>query len=89
MGLDQEDALFIATEFGGESGEVQNVVKKLEREARGLRGSRATVDQLADEIGDVLICLDSLARCYGIDLEQATARKFNKTSDANGFEHKL
>lgn len=89
MGSADEDALYLANEFGGEAGEVQNVVKKLVREARGLRGSRATVQQLADEMGDVLICLDNLARGYGIDLEKAATDKFNKTSEANGFDHKL
>ncbi len=89
MGSEEEDALFLSNEFGGEAGEVQNIVKKLVREARGLRGSRATVEQLADEMADVLICLDNLARGYGIDLEEATIAKFNKTSEANGFEHRL
>lgn len=83
------DALFHATELGGEVGEVLNVAKKLHREAMGWRGSRATVDELAEEIGDVLICLDKLAAQFGIDLEGATVFKFNKTSDKVGLPHKL
>jgi len=84
-----EDPLFLSNEFGGEAGEVQNVVKKLVREQRGWRGTRATIQQLADEIADGIICLDNLARGYGIDLVEAVTRKFNETSDKNGFTHKL
>lgn len=83
------DPLFWAIELGGEVGEILNVVKKLRREEIGWRGSRASVSDLADEIADGLICLDSLARHYGIDLATATAAKFNKTSDKVGLPHKL
>lgn len=88
-GDQKADALFHATELGGEVGEVLNVAKKLHREAMGWRGSRATVDDLADEIGDVLICLDKLAMQYGIDLADATTRKFNATSDKVGLPQRL
>jgi len=81
--------LFHATELGGEVGEVLNVVKKLHREAQGWRGSRATVADLAEEIGDVVVCLDKLAAYYGIDLAQATAAKFNATSEKVGLPHRL
>lgn len=83
------DPLFWATEFGGECGEVLNEVKKLRREELGWRGSRTTVDKLADEIGDAIISLDAIARHYGIDLIDAVAGKFNKTSKKNGFSHIL
>lgn len=82
-------ALFHATELGGECGEVLNKVKKLERARMGLRGSRSSTAELADEIGDVLICLDKIAAQYGIDLADATARKFNRTSSDNGFSYFL
>lgn len=81
--------LFHATELGGEVGEVLNVVKKLHREAQGWRGSRATVADLAEEIGDVVVCLDKLAAYYGIDLAQVTAAKFNATSEKVGLPHRL
>lgn len=77
--------LYAATELAGEVGELCNVVKKLEREKRGLAGSRATRGQLEDEIGDVLICLDLLASEYGVDINVAAGRKFNKTSEKLGF----
>ncbi len=81
--------MFQAVELAGEMGEALNVVKKLERERLGQAGSRATIQDLADELGDVAICLDLLAVTYGIDLERATAEKFNKTSAKMGFPVEL
>lgn len=83
------DGLFHATELGGEVGEILNVVKKLHREAMGWRGSRATLGQLGEEIGDAVICLDKLADFYGLDIAQVTVSKFNATSERNGFPHRL
>lgn len=83
------DPLYCANELGGEAGEVLNVVKKLVREQRGWAGSRATVVDLGEEMGDVLICLDTLATAYGIDLASATASKFNKTSMQRQLPHVL
>jgi NTP pyrophosphatase (non-canonical NTP hydrolase) len=48
-------------ELGGEVGEVCNILKKLHRESCGVPGSRATKDQLADELADVVICIDLAA----------------------------
>jgi len=48
-------------ELCGEVGEVCNIIKKLHRERCGVRGSRATKDDLADELADAIICLDLLA----------------------------
>ena len=81
--------LFKATELGGEAGEVLNVVKKLERERLGWTGSRATVDQLADELADLVICADLLAEAYDIDLGTAIIGKFNATSEARGLATRL
>jgi NTP pyrophosphatase (non-canonical NTP hydrolase) len=83
------DPLFWAVELGGETGEVLNEVKKLVREQLGWRGSRTTVENLADELADVLICLDSLARHYDIDLIEATIHKFNKTSFKVGLPQRF
>lgn len=85
----EKGALFQAVELAGEVGEALNVVKKLERERLGQAGSRATVQDLADELGDAVICLDLLAKSYGINLDRATAVKFNKTSDKMGFDVRL
>ncbi len=89
QGDQKADILFHAAELGGETGEVLNIAKKLHRENMGWRGSRATVGDLSDEIGDVLICLDKLAAQYNIDLAEATVKKFNETSDKQGFSHRL
>lgn len=82
-------ALFKATELGGEVGEALNVVKKLERERLGMVGSRASVDHLAEELADIIICTDLLAMHYGIDLDLAVARKFNATSDKVGMSTRM
>jgi NTP pyrophosphatase (non-canonical NTP hydrolase) len=82
-------ALYKATELGGEVGEALNVVKKLERERLGMRGSRDTEEHLAEELADIIICTDLLAMSYGIDLTEAVRTKFNKTSDSIGLETKL
>lgn len=84
-GSASQGPLYRAVELAGEVGELCNVVKKLEREKLGLVGSRATKEQLEDELGDGLICLSLLALEYGIDLDAAAARKFNKTSEKLGF----
>jgi NTP pyrophosphatase (non-canonical NTP hydrolase) len=86
---DGEDPLYASNEFGGEAGEVQNEVKKLVREQRGWKGSRTTTEKLGEELGDCIVCLDTIARTYGLDLATVTAAKFNKTSEANGFPHRL
>lgn len=49
---------FRMVELAGEVGEVCNLIKKLWREAKGLPGSRATVSHLAEELADVIICVD-------------------------------
>lgn len=89
---DKEGAISLSyrgNELGGEAGEAQNVIKKLERERMGIRGSRATVDDLADELADVVICCDLIASAEGIDLGEAVERKFNATSDKYGLRTRL
>jgi NTP pyrophosphatase (non-canonical NTP hydrolase) len=68
-------------ELAGEVGEACNVIKKLERERMGIRGSRATVQQLAEELADAVICLDLIAMQAGINLDDAVRDKFNATSE--------
>jgi NTP pyrophosphatase (non-canonical NTP hydrolase) len=82
-------ASYRAMELGGEVGEALNVVKKLERERLGIRGSRATPEHLAEELADVVICVDLLALHYGVDLGSAIIRKFNATSDKVGLVTRL
>ncbi len=77
---DKPDLLFRGLELAGEAGEACNVIKKLERAMRGWRGSRTTVEQLAEELADVVITADLAAEAAGIDLSKAVPSKFNKTS---------
>lgn len=76
-------------ELAGEVGEACNIIKKLERERMGIRGSRSTKEALAEELADVIICADLIAMHEGIDLKKAVAVKFNKTSEANGLIARL
>lgn len=80
---DPDDRITLAyrgNELGGECGEAQNVIKKIERERLGIRGTRATIDDLADELADLIICADLIAMQEGFDLDQSVWRKFNETS---------
>lgn len=83
--------LFFATELAGEVGEACNVVKKIARENHGLPGSRATLEDLREELSDVIICVSLLANSLGIgtDLHLDVVKKFNKTSDKLGFAVRL
>lgn len=79
------DLSFRGNEMAGEVGEACNVIKKLERERHGWRGSRATKEQLADELADVIHTAVLCAITAGLDLEPAVVAKFNATSEKNGL----
>lgn len=83
------DLSFRAMELAGEAGEACNVAKKIVRERYGWRGSRATKEQLAQELADVIICCSLVAGTEGIDLMEAVPAKFNQTSDERGLSTKL
>jgi NTP pyrophosphatase (non-canonical NTP hydrolase) len=89
---DPSDAITLAyrgNELAGEVGEACNVIKKLERERIGIRGSRATTDMLAEELADVMICVDLIAMHAGIDLDAAVRHKFNGTSEKYGLATRI
>lgn len=88
-GGQQIDLSFRGNELAGETGEACNIIKKLERERLGLRGSRATREQLANELADVVICADLVAMQCGIDLDAAVRRKFNITSNNVGLQTRM
>ncbi|QDL92516.1 nucleotide pyrophosphohydrolase [Paroceanicella profunda] len=88
-GSEQADVAFRAVEVAGEFGEVSEAVKKHLRAIRGIKGSTATVEDIADEMADALIALDLLASELGIDLSTAIARKFNRTSAEHGMQTRL
>lgn len=76
-------------ELAGEVGEACNIIKKLERERLGIRGSRAEKAELAQELADIIICADLIAMHEGIDLAKAVAEKFNATSEKYGLESRF
>jgi len=80
------DASYRGNELGGEVGEAQNIIKKLERERLGLRGSRIGLQHLAEELADVVICAVNVANHYDMDLSSAIVQKFNHSSTKNGFD---
>jgi NTP pyrophosphatase (non-canonical NTP hydrolase) len=86
---DQITLSYRGNELAGETGEACNVIKKLERERMGIRGSRDTVEHLAEELADVVICADLIAMAAGIDLDAAVAAKFNATSKKVGLRTRL
>jgi NTP pyrophosphatase (non-canonical NTP hydrolase) len=85
----QPDLCFRGVELAGETGEACNVIKKLERERHGWRGSRDTKEHLAQELADVVICANLAAIAAGIDLDAAVEAKFNETSEKVGLPHRL
>lgn len=73
---------------GAAAGRAQNITKKLDREAYGMVGSRATVAQLLDELADTVICTVRIAalRYPTVDFGAVIRRKFNAASEANGLK---
>lgn len=73
----------------GELGEAANIAKKLNRVRDGIPGNSELPDELqnklADEIADTFIYLDLLAQSEGINLADAVAAKFDKTSLKIGY----
>lgn len=76
-------------ELAGEVGEACNVIKKLERMRLGIAGSTDTVEHLAEELGDVIICVALIANEFGIDISDATRAKFNETSVKVGLKSRI
>lgn len=71
------------------AGRAQNQTKKLEREIMNIAGSRTTAEALGLELADIIISTDLLAMHFGIDLGEATRKKFNATSEKNGLKERL
>jgi len=86
-----------ACAMAGEAGEACNVAKKIRRVEQEIAKSKVEIAtpmeewdrRLAEECADVLIYLDLLCASRGIDLEAAVVAKFNKVSEAYGFEVRL
>lgn len=73
--------VYLGNAMAGECGEACNIIKKIERNRLGARGSVAGPSELADELADVIIYADLIARKEGINLGDAVRNKFNKTSE--------
>lgn len=84
-GNEKADVAFRAIEVAGEAGEVAEAIKKFLRAERGIKGSTATREDVASEIGDLLVSLDLLADSLGINLGDAVRAKFNATSEKYGM----
>jgi NTP pyrophosphatase (non-canonical NTP hydrolase) len=80
---------FRGNELAGEVGEACNVIKKLERSRLGLPGSKDIMAHLAEELADVVICVDLIAMTCGLDMSQAVREKFNATSKKVGLKTML
>jgi len=82
-----------AVALAGETGELCNVVKKLNRVRDGLAGNKETeaelTAQLGDEIADVFLYLDLFCRRAGFNLETVIRAKFNSTSVRLGMPERL
>ena len=76
-------------ELAGEVGEACNVIKKLERLRLGIAGSVDTVEHLAEELADVIICVALISNDFGIDISNATRAKFNATSEKVGLKSRI
>ena len=88
-GKDKLSLSFRGNELAGEVGEACNILKKLDRERMGMVGSKSSVAHLAEELADVIICVDLIAMDLGINLREAVVRKFNKTSAQRGLKTKM
>ena len=90
-GSEDADVLFRAVEFGGESGELLDAVKKLTRMQRGIAGNVGydlsdLRQAVMEEVGDVLIALDMLTDKLGVHMADCVPMKFNKTSRKVGLD---
>lgn len=78
---------------GGETGEMLNVIKKLNRSRDAMEGNKETdkelLLQLRSECADIVIYLASLAASEDFDLGEEIIKKFNETSMRKGFEERL
>lgn len=83
------ERLLTAIALGTAVGRACNWLKKLDRSALGMVGSTSNQEELGDELADVIITAHNSARQAGIDLNAATIRKFNKTSDKYGFATRM
>lgn len=83
------DLLGYSAVIASAGGRASNIVKKLEREQLGIKGSRATNQDLANELADIIICADLLALYRDIDLQKAVVDKFNVVSEKMNLKTRM
>jgi NTP pyrophosphatase (non-canonical NTP hydrolase) len=92
-GIDSWSLADWAVALAGETGELCNVVKKLNRVRDGLTGNKETKEQLISalraEAADIYLYLDLFCQRVGFDLAEAVRDKFNSVSMRNGFPERL
>lgn len=99
-GLDEWTCLEWGGAFGGEAGELLNVIKKYRRFELGLQQSNVVHpdssdeaeylrDQIIKEAGDALVYLDILAHQFDFTLENAIRTAFNQISEREGFPERI
>lgn len=54
-----------------------------------MMGSRATTRQLAEELADIIICVDLIMMEFGIDFDDAVRNKFNATPEKYGLKTRM
>lgn len=75
----------------GEVGKAANIVKKMNRIRDGIPGNNFDEgyeelrSKLAEELADIVVCLDLMTQAMGFDLDTIRDTKFNKTSNKIGY----
>jgi len=72
-----EDERFLALALCGEAGELANMIKKRWRDSAWLE------DEIREEIADIRVYLELLAKCFGIEgekLDAEVAKKLEKVA---------
>ncbi len=87
--FDREILFAVLVDLAIAAGAVSNIVKKLEREAIGMKGSRSTPGHLADALDTVLVEANDIAARSGLVLADCVASKFNATSEKVGLKTRL
>jgi len=80
---------FRALELGGETGELLDAIKKMERDNLGIAGGKTDMQHIGEELGDVIISAQLLADSLDINLAEAVKDKFNKTRLKMGFPNRI
>jgi NTP pyrophosphatase (non-canonical NTP hydrolase) len=77
-----EDERFLALALCGEAGELANMIKKRWRDGADL------TEEIRDELADVRIYLELLAKCFGVEGEKLDDRVVSKLGRV-AAKHKL